>query len=97
MALDGMSETIERTQAICIACHDFRGMRTHETVQQFLRERGFRTLTRDDDPREYVRDHVYAALEGAGQPGKSPEGFRLAHLQTLDEGVRACAGRGHAP
>lgn len=54
-ALAGMSATIRRTGHVCIACHD--GSR--ERVVPFLREHGFDIVTRDDDPRGYVREHVH--------------------------------------
>jgi FkbM family methyltransferase len=68
VALPGMLETIGRTHHVCIACHDFLGAederyRTRERVLTFLRDRGFRQETRDDDPRSFVRDHVHAVNE----------------------------------
>lgn len=64
LALQGMQQMIERTEAVCIACHDFLAvedpaLRTREHVTAFLKERGFTIVTRDDDPRDYVRDHVH--------------------------------------
>jgi FkbM family methyltransferase len=65
-ALEGLDESIERVRHVCIACHDWLAryrdddrFRTRERVESFLRERGFAVSARDDDPREYVRDHVH--------------------------------------
>jgi FkbM family methyltransferase len=64
-AIAGMRRIIERTDAVCIACHDFwgakdRAFETRTPVLAFLRESGFEIVTRDDDPRVFVRDHVHA-------------------------------------
>jgi FkbM family methyltransferase len=64
LALNGMHETIDRTGAVCIACHDFLGdessdLRTRDRVEAFLQARGFTVLRRQDDPRAFVRDHVH--------------------------------------
>ncbi len=65
-ALKGMEKTLRHTRTICVACHDFladQGLgeqfRTRELVEALLLERGFRLMTRRDDPRPYVRDHVF--------------------------------------
>jgi FkbM family methyltransferase len=70
LAIQGMSETTGRTAYVCIACHDFLSddvnsgwFSTRETVIDFLRRNGFRIVTRPDDPRPYVRDHVHAVRE----------------------------------
>jgi FkbM family methyltransferase len=70
LAIQGMSETIGRTAYVCIACHDFLSsgsgsdmVPTREAVVAFLRRNGFRIVTRPDDPRPYVRDHVHAVRE----------------------------------
>jgi FkbM family methyltransferase len=72
LALEGMKQMITRTQAVCIACHDFlRGerteLRTRGLVISFLKTYGFAIVTRDEDRRPYVRDHVhgYRATEPA--------------------------------
>ena len=64
VALDGMTESIERTHAVVIACHDFwarksEALRTREPVVAFLRAAGFEVVTRDDDERGFVRDHIH--------------------------------------
>ena len=64
LALNGMHETIDRTDAVCIACHDFLdsengALRTRDRVEAFLRARGFTVLRRQDDARAFVRDHVH--------------------------------------
>ena len=65
-ALLGAESIIQRTKSICVACHDFRAdygegeeFRTREFVKQFLIEHGFKVTTRQDDPRDYVRDHLF--------------------------------------
>lgn len=65
-ALLGMTRVIERCQAICVACHDFRAdrgdgerFRTRAFVGQFLATHGFSLFSRQDDPRDYVRDHIF--------------------------------------
>jgi len=69
-ALLGMEETIKICKIICVACHDFRynrgdgnHFRTRAFVEKFLKGRGFRTVTRESDSRDYVRDHVFAVKE----------------------------------
>jgi FkbM family methyltransferase len=66
-ALPGMESMLGSTKAICVACHDFladRGLgesyRTKQLVEQFLVGHGFRTASYPDDPRDYVRCHVFA-------------------------------------
>lgn len=65
-ALLGAASALSRTRQICVACHDFRSdqghgehFRTHAFVERFLSERGFAIASRPDDPRDYVRDHVF--------------------------------------
>ncbi len=65
-ALLGMETMIPRIHVICVACHDFRAdwghgeqFRTRTFVQQFLTQHGFELRSRPDDPREYVRDHIF--------------------------------------
>ena len=63
-AIHGMSETFARSRYICIACHDFlaeRGehYRTRDRVVSELRRHGFTIVTRPDDPRPWVRDHIH--------------------------------------
>lgn len=69
-ALEGAHQIIDRVRYACIACHDwlarYRGddrFRTRESIETLLRERGFSVSARDDDPREYLRDHVHAVRE----------------------------------
>ena len=66
-ALVGMESIIASTKAICIACHDFladRGLgehyRTKQFVEEFLVDHGFRTVSYPEDPRDFVRRHVFA-------------------------------------
>jgi len=65
-ALRGMAPVMPRIRQICVACHDFRSdlghgeqFRTREFVEDFLVEHGFKLSSRPDDPRDYVRDHVF--------------------------------------
>jgi FkbM family methyltransferase len=65
-ALHGLDKMLPRIQQICIACHDFRSdlghgeqFRTRRFVEQFLVTHGFTLDSRKDDPRDYVRDHVF--------------------------------------
>jgi FkbM family methyltransferase len=70
-ALLGMASVLPRVRQICVACHDFRSamghgqhFRTRAFVEQFLSERGFALTSRANDPRDYVRDHVFAFGRG---------------------------------
>jgi FkbM family methyltransferase len=65
-ALLGMESILPSVQQVCVACHDFRAdlghgeqFRTRGFVEQFLAARGFALSSRRDDPRDYVRDHVF--------------------------------------
>jgi FkbM family methyltransferase len=65
-ALLGMEPMIQNIRQICVACHDFRSdlghgehFRTRAFVEWFLVDHGFKLASRPDDPRDYVRDHVY--------------------------------------
>lgn len=65
-ALPGMRECMKRAQFACISAHDFRArrgdgeeFRTRAFVEEFMRECGFKLVSRDDDPRYYVPDHIH--------------------------------------
>jgi FkbM family methyltransferase len=63
LAVCGMHDMIKRTDAVCIACHDFASderpeLRTRDRVVAFLEARGFVVVRREDDPRLF-RDHVH--------------------------------------
>jgi len=65
-ALAGCLRALERAQHVCIAAHDFRAdrgegdlFRTLDFVREFLSARGFRLITRQEDPRYYVPYHVH--------------------------------------
>ncbi len=65
-ALLGMKSAMPRIRQICVACHDFRAelgnveqFRTRAFVEKCLAEHGFTLAFRPDDPRDYVRDHVF--------------------------------------
>ena len=47
IAVQGMAEMIGRTRAVVVACHDFDGTPTRETVSRFLAEHGFEVWSRD--------------------------------------------------
>jgi FkbM family methyltransferase len=59
LAIGGMTRMIERTHAVCIACHGDDADGTKAPVLAFLRASGFEIVTREDDERDYVRDHVH--------------------------------------
>ena len=70
LAICGMREMIRKTRYACIACHDFRAdedsaqiFSTREIVTDFLRSNDFRIVTRGEDARPYVRDHIHAVRE----------------------------------
>jgi FkbM family methyltransferase len=83
-AIQGMSEVIKRARAVVIACHDFLPGRGDEfctkgLVADFLDRNGFRVLTRDDDPREFVRYHVHGLRVepvASGPASRSPASGR---------------------
>jgi FkbM family methyltransferase len=65
-ALLGAVSLMSRVRQICVACHDFRSerghgeqFRTRALVHKFLTDRGFVVASRANDPRDYVRDHVF--------------------------------------
>jgi len=65
-ALLGMEPVIQHIRQICVACHDFRAklghgehFRTRSFVEQFLIKHGYTLASRPNDPRDYVRDHVF--------------------------------------
>lgn len=71
MALFGCRDALQRTGHVCVSAHDFRAdrgdgeeFRTFDFVCRFLRKAGFRLVTREGDPRDYVRCHVHGVREG---------------------------------
>ena len=74
-ALLGMQSVIRRTGTICVACHDFLAdlghgeeFRTRAFVEGFLIDQGFKLASRRDDPRDWVRDHIFGLrVEGSGE------------------------------
>jgi hypothetical protein len=38
--------------------------RTRNFVEQFLAEHGFRVASREEDPRDWVRDHIFGLRLG---------------------------------
>jgi len=72
LAIKGMQQTIRNTEHICIACHDFIAesgggpeLRTKTAVTDFLLRHGFEIITRTDDPRDFVRDHIHGVRRRA--------------------------------
>ena len=70
-ALGGAQAVMPRIRRICVACHDFRAdmghgeqFRTRAFVSRLLHEHGFTLTSRPDDPRDYVRDHIFGLLSG---------------------------------
>jgi FkbM family methyltransferase len=70
-ALRGMQAVLPQVQQICVACHDFRSnagdgeeFRTRTIVEHYLEKNGFSVRTRQDDARDYVRDHVFGVRAG---------------------------------
>jgi FkbM family methyltransferase len=69
-ALLGMHSSIGNISKICVCCHDFRANRGHgeeyrtrDFVMEFLRSNGFTVFDRAEDPRDYVRDHLFGVRE----------------------------------
>ncbi len=70
LAIRGMERLLQRTECVCISCHDFlvdfgaeESMRTKEIVRSFLADHGFSLQTRDNDPRPWVRDYLYGVRQ----------------------------------
>lgn len=70
-ALLGMASVIQHVRQICVACHDFRShhgdgeqFRTRTFVEEFLTRHGFTLASRPNDPRDYVRDHLFGLRRG---------------------------------
>lgn len=70
-AVFGMGRVLGAIQQICVACHDFRSdrgeseqFRTRAFVERFLVEHGFTLVSRPDDPRMGIRDHVFGLRRG---------------------------------
>ena len=66
-ALLGIKSVLPYINQLCVACHDFRAdngngeqFRTRSFVQDFLASEGFFVTSNPDDPRDYVRDHLFA-------------------------------------
>ena len=66
-ALLGTRSVLPHVSQVCVACHDFRSdngdgeqFRTRAFVKEFLSSQGFVVTSNLDDPRDYVRDHIFA-------------------------------------
>src|SRR5262249_54447708 len=84
-ALPGCREALSRTRNVTVAAHDFRAargegeeFRTLAFVREFLHDCGFRTVTRDDDPRYYVPFHVHGVRHPSSLPSILPAVQRSA-------------------
>jgi FkbM family methyltransferase len=67
LAIRGMADLTPRLRSLCIFCHDFLAdetgsewYRTKQLVIEFLEQAGYEVITRDSDPRPYLRDCVVA-------------------------------------
>jgi len=67
LAIQGIGTLLDNTRHICVSCHDFLAddggpdeLRTKGFVREFLRERGFHVITRDDAIDPWTRDYLYA-------------------------------------
>lgn len=67
LAIAGMDETLRKTDYLAIACHDFVArttgnpwFETKAQVTAYLEGKGFTVISREEDPREYARDHLHA-------------------------------------
>jgi FkbM family methyltransferase len=66
-AIQGMAETLKRTEVVCISCHDFlalkagdSGLKTKAVVKDFLGRNGFKVVERTEPGLPpYVRDQVW--------------------------------------
>ena len=78
-ALAGMPDTLAKTSAIVVSCHDFLAIapddprRTKVRVVAFLEAAGFVVTQRPDAPFSFARDYVYGQRAGQGVPGTIPE------------------------
>lgn len=70
MAIQGMGNCIKKTRYICISCHDFladeghiEAMRTKKFILEFLRQNGFKIISRENDKRSYIADQINATNE----------------------------------
>jgi FkbM family methyltransferase len=63
-ALRGAGALLDRTQHVCISCHDFLGMATKADVCDLLTSHGFTLRTRSDAAEPWTRDYVYGVNRG---------------------------------
>lgn len=75
LAIRGMADLIDRTQHVCIGCHDFLAdkggserMRTKHVVRGFLLEHGFELTTRQDAREPWIRDYIYGVNRRLATP-----------------------------
>jgi len=68
LAIRGMADTLQRTETLCICCHDFladeigdESCRTKTVVREFLRQHGLTTVERSEPGApSYISDQVWA-------------------------------------
>jgi FkbM family methyltransferase len=74
-AIRGMVETVRRTQALCVCCHDFLAdicgdelLRTRQLVSDFVLQHGLQIFEEDGQHAlPYVREQLWAHNDRAGQ------------------------------
>jgi FkbM family methyltransferase len=66
LAIKGMRGMIRNTRFVAISCHDFvvagngnESFRTKSVVRKFLTDNNFHVVTRETDPRPWIRDTLY--------------------------------------
>ena len=66
LAIQGMQSVIGNTRFVAISCHDYvaaengnDSFRTKSVVREFLIDNNFDVVTRDTDPRPWIRDTLY--------------------------------------
>ena len=81
LAVRGMTDMIKMVKYLCISCHDFISerdgneyMRTKKVIREFLADNGLCIVTRDDDPRAWIRDQLNAYNPKLCQPSSKLEG-----------------------
>jgi FkbM family methyltransferase len=70
LAIRGMKKTLRITDFVCIACHDFldkregvESVKTKSIISDFLEKNGFEVILRNQDERDWVRDHVHGRAQ----------------------------------
>jgi FkbM family methyltransferase len=81
LAIHGMAATLKETEVLCVSCHDFlaqsarnkdEGLRTKDTVRNFLRQNGLDVVEREEPGLPpYVRDQLWVYNRGLIQKAAS--------------------------